>query len=122
MNGLVIVLIICLVALSPATAAERLIRTTTDLLGPATLVQDDMCIWQLDTVKLCIAHETQLPVQLYFEWGRSIVRTRAALHTTLSKLCSNTVNYDIGSSKFTVKDVSLDRAVATMESIRNFDI
>lgn len=121
MNGLVIVLIICLVALSPTTTAERLIRTATDLLGPATLIQDDMCIWQMDTVKLCITHETQLPVQLYFEWGRSLVRTRTDLYAILSKLCSNVVNYDIGSSKFTIKDVSLIRAIAKMESIRKIE-
>jgi hypothetical protein len=119
LNSIVIVMILILIAVSTSTRADRLIHMTIDCIGSPTHSSEALVIWTLPEFKLCIARDTKVPVQLYFTWDKHIVRPRNELYKILSRVCTDLVNYDIGSSQFTVKDFTVADAFTTMLSIKN---
>lgn len=116
MTGLVIVMILIIISYSYHKNSLLVIKAT-NLLGKPTWITPEAIIWTMSKFKLTIADNTKLPVQLYFTWDTNIVRPRNELYQILSRVCTDSINYDVSSSKFTVKDVSLEGVFAEMEAL-----
>ena len=112
------VIVIVLVLISYISYKNTtLILKATNLLGSPTYITTDVVIWIRENFKLSIACDTKLPVQLYFIWDQKIVHPRNELYQILARVCTDSINYDVGSSKFTVKDTSIENAFTIMDNI-----
>jgi len=114
--SLVIVMVLLLISYE-SYKSTALILKASNFLGNPTWTTPDSIIWNQSNFKLSITYDTKLPVQLYFTWDDKIVRPRNELYQILSRVCTNSINYDVGSSKFTIKDVSLENAFTIMHNI-----
>ncbi len=117
MDGLVIVLVLIIISYANVRYVNLVWRAT-KLFGEPNHIFDDSVIWLLSEFKLCIASDTKLPVQLYFTWEKDIVRPRNELYQILARVCSDSICYDAGSSKFTIKDNTIETAFEKMSKIK----
>jgi hypothetical protein len=116
LSAVVIVMILILILYNEHKNTTLILKAT-NLLGSPMWMHDQVAIWILQDFKLSIACDTKLPVQLYFTLDPKIIRPRNELYQILSRVCTDTVNYDVGSSKFTVKDKSIENAFTIMDNI-----
>jgi hypothetical protein len=117
--GYNVAITICLILLIiHIYSAECVANQAVMVFGKPLIDIDGIKQWVFPNFNLTIASDTTLPVQLYFTWEKDIVKPKSLLYKELSKVCTDKINYDIGSCKFTVKEQSIEAALDSMNWIK----